>query len=67
MDLHYHEAATATGEVERETLLDSLNALGTDYVDLWLIHWPHPVAQAGVDSWRASRPRPQAGRRARSG
>ena len=37
---------------ERETLLDSLSALGTDYVDLWLIHWP-PGRGAGVDSWRA--------------
>ncbi len=37
---------------ERETLLDSLNALGMDYVDLWLIHWP-PGRGAGVDSWRA--------------
>jgi 2,5-diketo-D-gluconate reductase A len=37
---------------ERQTLLDSLRALGTDYVDLWLIHWP-PGRSAGVESWRA--------------
>src|ERR1700730_14362023 len=24
----------------RATLAESLRALGTDYVDLWLIHWP---------------------------
>ena len=25
---------------ERRTLEASLRALGTDYVDLWLVHWP---------------------------
>ena len=25
---------------ERETIAASLRALGTDYVDLWLVHWP---------------------------
>jgi diketogulonate reductase-like aldo/keto reductase len=25
---------------ERDTILASLRALGTDYVDLWLVHWP---------------------------
>src|SRR5262245_6722944 len=25
---------------ERETLAESLRALDTDYVDLWLVHWP---------------------------
>src|SRR5437764_14934234 len=25
---------------ERETLADSLRALGTSYLDLWLVHWP---------------------------
>ncbi|MFB9234010.1 aldo/keto reductase [Plantactinospora siamensis] len=37
---------------ERETLDASLAALGTDYVDLWLIHWP-PSRGAGVATWRA--------------
>src|SRR5437773_10726610 len=27
---------------ERATLAASLRALGTDYVDLWLVHWPPP-------------------------
>jgi 2,5-diketo-D-gluconate reductase A len=36
---------------ERATIAASLRALGTDYVDLWLIHWP-PRQQAGLSSWR---------------
>ncbi len=36
---------------ERATPQRSLDALGTDYVDLWLIHWP--PGGAGVDTWRA--------------
>jgi diketogulonate reductase-like aldo/keto reductase len=35
---------------ERETLEESLSALGVDYVDLWLIHWP-PGGQARPDVW----------------
>lgn len=34
----------------RQTLEDSLGALGTDYVDLWLIHWP-PRGSAAPDVW----------------
>lgn len=37
---------------ERETLEQSLTALGVDAVDLWLIHWP-PSPEQGVDAWRA--------------
>jgi diketogulonate reductase-like aldo/keto reductase len=37
---------------ERETIAASLDLLGTDFVDLWLIHWP-PNGAAGVDTWRA--------------
>jgi diketogulonate reductase-like aldo/keto reductase len=38
-------------ERELETLRESLDLLGTDQVDLWLIHWP---ARGGtVDMWRA--------------
>jgi len=35
---------------ERPTLEESLAALGVDYVDLWLIHWP-PGGQARPDVW----------------
>lgn len=38
---------------------ESLKKLGTDYVDLFLIHWPNPIAfrdhwqQANAESWKA--------------
>ncbi len=35
---------------ERETIAASLDALGSDYVDLWLVHWP-PDGQPGVGTW----------------
>ena len=35
---------------ERRTLDDSLRALGTDHVDLWLVHWP-PRRRALVSIW----------------
>ena len=37
---------------EAETLRESLRLLGTDYADLWLIHWP-PDGGAGVGLWKA--------------
>jgi 2,5-diketo-D-gluconate reductase A len=36
---------------ERRTITASLAALGTDYVDLWLIHWP-PRRGAGTSVWK---------------
>ncbi len=37
---------------ERRTLAESLELLRTEYVDLWLIHWPPPRG-VGVDLWKA--------------
>lgn len=39
---------------ERETLERSLSLLGTDHVDLWLVHWP-PNKQATPSTWQAFR------------
>jgi diketogulonate reductase-like aldo/keto reductase len=36
---------------ERQTLEESLSALGVDFVDLWLVHWP-PDGQARPATWR---------------
>lgn len=36
---------------ERRTLEGSLRALGTDYVDLWLIHWP-PRGRVAIKTWK---------------
>jgi 2,5-diketo-D-gluconate reductase A len=35
----------------RATLAESLSALRTDHVDLWLVHWP-PRGRASVPLWR---------------
>jgi 2,5-diketo-D-gluconate reductase A len=40
------------GGRERETLAASLRALGTEYVDLWLVHWP-PRGRAAPRTWQA--------------
>jgi 2,5-diketo-D-gluconate reductase A len=37
---------------ERETLGDSLRHLGTDQVDLWLVHWPPRRSGQSVQVWR---------------
>jgi 2,5-diketo-D-gluconate reductase A len=37
---------------ERETLDESLRALGVDRVDLWLVHWP-PGGEARPETWKA--------------
>lgn len=46
-------------ELAKKALDTSLAKLGTDYLDLYLIHWPNPVQfrdewqQRNADSWRA--------------
>jgi 2,5-diketo-D-gluconate reductase A len=42
--------AFASGNA-RATLEQSLTKLGTDYVDLWLIHWPEDLA-GGIALWQ---------------
>jgi 2,5-diketo-D-gluconate reductase A len=42
--------ATDAGN-ERAALTDSLRTLGTDYIDLWLVHWP-PRGSVSVSVWR---------------
>jgi diketogulonate reductase-like aldo/keto reductase len=37
---------------EAQTLDASLKALGTDYVDLWLVHWP-PHGEARPETWKS--------------
>ena len=36
---------------ERATIEASLRALGTDFVDLWLVHWP-PGGEARPETWK---------------
>ncbi|GAA1409482.1 oxidoreductase [Glutamicibacter uratoxydans] len=44
-DLGYEETLKAFDE--------SLQRLGLDYLDLYLIHWPAPAKELYVDSWKA--------------
>jgi diketogulonate reductase-like aldo/keto reductase len=37
---------------EAQTIDASLKALGVDFIDLWLVHWP-PNHQASPDTWKA--------------
>ena len=39
---------------EAHTLAESLRALDTDYVDLWLVHWP-PRSDALLRTWERFR------------
>ena len=38
---------------EAQTLNDSLEMLGTDHVDLWLIHWPPDEGGIALETWQA--------------
>src|SRR4051794_2562722 len=40
-------------ERSRRALEKSLERLGTDYVDLYLIHWPAPAKDLYVETWEA--------------
>jgi 2,5-diketo-D-gluconate reductase A len=44
-DRHGHDEAC-------RALDESLRRLGTDYVDLYLIHWPRPRADRYVETWK---------------
>jgi 2,5-diketo-D-gluconate reductase A len=44
-DRHGHDEAG-------RALDESLRRLGTDYVDLYLIHWPRPAADRYVETWK---------------
>lgn len=54
--LHNHDH---TYELTKKAIDQSLELLGIDYIDLYLIHWPNPIKyrdqwqQANADSWRA--------------
>lgn len=37
----------------KQALRTSLEKLGVDYVDLYLIHWPSPADEAYLDAWKA--------------
>ncbi|WP_327640067.1 aldo/keto reductase [Kribbella sp. NBC_00482] len=43
---HGYESALAAYD-------ETLQRLGLDYADLYLVHWPHPTVDRYVDSWRA--------------
>lgn len=40
-------------DVSRDAIMRSLDALGLDHVDLYLIHWPVPSRDEYVESWLA--------------
>jgi len=44
----HHKAGDVQGAFSR-----SLDALGLDYIDLYLIHWPMPANERYVDTWHA--------------
>lgn len=55
-------------EATKKAIEESLNKLGTDYMDLFLLHWPVPVkykdnwAHENAEAWRAMEEAQQAGK-----
>ena len=55
-------------ELAMRSFEESMNKLGLDYLDLFLIHWPNPIAfrdhwqQANAESWKAMEELVDAGR-----
>ena len=45
---HHQAAARQRRAGARATIAASLRALGTDYVDLWLVHWPPRGREPGA-------------------
>lgn len=60
---HHH-----TYELAKQAIDDSLELLGLDYLDLYLIHWPNPLMyrdnwkEANAESWRAMEEALEAGK-----
>lgn len=55
-------------ELAQQALEDSLEGLGLDYVDLYLIHWPNPIKyrdtwkESNAETWRALEEAQEAGK-----
>ena len=49
--VRHHQAAARYAGRARATIMESLKALDTDYVDLWLVHWP-PRGRNLVPLWQ---------------
>lgn len=55
-------------EEAKKAIQDSLDKLDTDYIDLYIIHWPNPIKyrdnwkEANAESWRAMEEAVEAGK-----